>query len=302
MQSLVSHFLRGFAMGTADLIPGVSGGTIALVLGVYERLIVSIRRGAGALGSLARFDLSGFGARMKEVEWRFIAPLLVGVVSAVLALSHLIERLLADYPLHMAGLFFGLVAGSIFVAWRIVERRDAVTVGVLVAAAIVTFWFLGLRGGTVVDPPLWAFFGSGAVAICAMILPGVSGSFMLLMMGMYAPVLGAVNDRRVLAVLVFALGCVIGLASFSTLLNLLLDRFHDVVIAAMVGLMVGSLRVLWPWPEGTDGTSLALPAGEVWAPVLLAAAGAAVVLLITRKEKAIAADVEAAGEAAETAS
>jgi len=302
VQSLVSHFLRGFAMGTADLIPGVSGGTIALVLGVYERLIVSIRRGAGALGSLARFDLSGFGARMKEVEWRFIAPLLVGVVSAVLALSHLIERLLADYPLHMAGLFFGLVAGSIFVAWRIVERRDAVTVGVLVAAAIVTFWFLGLRGGTVVDPPLWAFFGSGAVAICAMILPGVSGSFMLLMMGMYAPVLGAVNDRRVLAVLVFALGCVIGLASFSTLLNLLLDRFHDVVIAAMVGLMVGSLRVLWPWPEGTDGTSLALPAGEVWAPVLLAAAGAAVVLLITRKEKAIAADVEAAGEAAETAS
>lgn len=302
MQSLVSHFLRGFAMGTADLIPGVSGGTIALVLGVYERLIVSIRRGAGALGSLARFDLSGFGARMKEVEWRFIAPLLVGVVTAVVALSHLIERLLADYPLHMAGLFFGLVAGSIFVAWRIVERRDAVTVGVLVAAAIVTFWFLGLRGGTVVDPPLWAFFGSGAVAICAMILPGVSGSFMLLMMGMYAPVLGAVNDRRVLAVLVFALGCVIGLASFSTLLNLLLDRFHDVVIAAMVGLMVGSLRVLWPWPEGTDGTSLALPAGEVWAPVLLAAAGAAVVLLITRKEKAIAADVEAAGEAAETAS
>lgn len=302
MQSLVSHFLRGFAMGTADLIPGVSGGTIALVLGVYERLIVSIRRGAGALGSLARFDLSGFGARMKEVEWRFIAPLLVGVVTAVFALSHLIERLLADYPLHMAGLFFGLVAGSIFVAWRIVERRDAVTVGVLVAAAIVTFWFLGLRGGTVVDPPLWAFFGSGAVAICAMILPGVSGSFMLLMMGMYAPVLGAVNDRRVLAVLVFALGCVIGLASFSTLLNLLLDRFHDVVIAAMVGLMVGSLRVLWPWPEGTDGTSLALPAGEVWAPVLLAAAGAAVVLLITRKEKAIAADVEAAGEAAETAS
>ncbi len=300
MQSPVSHFLRGFAMGTADLIPGVSGGTIALVLGVYERLIVSIRRGAGALGSLARFDLSGFGARMKEVEWRFIAPLLVGVVTAVFALSHLIERLLADYPLHMAGLFFGLVTGSIFVAWRLVERRRPLAWGVLVIAAVVTFWFLGLRGGTVVDPPLWAFFGAGAVAICAMILPGISGSFMLLMMGMYAPVLGAVNDRRVVAVLVFALGCVIGLASFSTLLNFLLDRYHDAVLAAMVGLMVGSLRVLWPWPEGTNGTSLSLPAGETWGPVLLGVAGAVVVLSITRKEKAIADDVEAAGEAAGT--
>lgn len=300
MPSLISHFLRGFAMGTADLIPGVSGGTVALVLGIYKRLIVSIRRGAGALGALVRLDFSGFLGDLKAIEWRFIAPLLIGVLSAVLALSHLIEGLLEDYPLHMAGLFFGLVVGSIFVAWRIVERPNGLTWGILVVAAIVTFWFLGLRGGTIEDPPLWVFFGSGAIAICAMILPGISGSFMLLMMGMYAPVLGAVNDRRVLAVLVFALGCVIGLASFSTLLNLLLDRYHDLVIAAMVGLMVGSLRVLWPWPEGTNGTSLALPAGEIWGPVLLAAAGALVVLLITRKEKAIAADVEADGEAAGT--
>ena len=298
MRSLIPNFLRGFAMGTADLIPGVSGGTIALVLGIYRRLVASIRWGAGALGSLVRLDFAGFARKLKEIEWTLIVPLLLGIGAAVIALSHLIEDLLEDHPLRMAGLFFGLVAGSIFVAWRLVERRDARAIGTLIVAAIVTFWLLGLRGGAVEDPSLLVFFGSGAIAICAMILPGVSGSFLLLMMGMYANVLGAVNERDLLAVGVFALGCVIGLASFSTLLNYLLERHQDIVIAAMVGLRVGSLRVLWPWPEGTDGTSLAWPSGDVLMPILLALIGAVVVLAITRKEKTVAVEVDEAGETA----
>src|SRR5690606_17821037 len=122
------------------------------------------------------------------------------------------------------------------------------------------------------------FLLAGSVAICAMILPGISGSFILLMMGMYAPVLGAVNDRELLALVMLIVGVVVGLGAFSTLLNLLLERYHDTVMAALVGLMAGSLRVLWPWPEGTAGTGLGSPSGDVLVPLLMALAGTVVVL------------------------
>lgn len=299
MPSLIAHYLRGFAMGAADIVPGVSGGTVALVLGIYRRLVASIRQGAGALGALIRFDRVRLAERWRAVEWTFILPLLAGVASAVLALSHLIERLLEDQPIRMAALFFGLVGGSIVVAWRLVGARDLPRLAVLVVVAAATFWLLGFSAGTVVDPPWWAYLGAGALAICAMILPGISGSFILLMMGMYLPVLGAVNDRNLLSVAVFAVGVVVGLASFSTLLNLLLDRYHDTVMAALVGLMAGSLRVLWPWPDGTAGTRVTGPAGEVWLPVGLAVVGMAVVLLVARRETAIEEEFEEAGEAAE---
>lgn len=299
MPTSIAQFLRGFAMGTADLIPGVSGGTVALVLGIYRRLILAIRTGAGALGRLARLDMSGFVDRLREVDWRFLLPLLAGIGTAVLALSHLIENLLETQPIRMAGLFFGLVLGSIVVAWRLIERRDLLHLALLGGVAVAVFWLLGLSAGTVPDPGLVAFFGAGAIAICAMILPGISGSFLLLMMGMYAPVLSAVNDRELAVVGVFLLGAILGLGAFSTLLHMLLDRYHDTVMVVLVGLMAGSLRVLWPWPEGTGGTDLALPDGDLVIPLLLAAIGAVSVLLITRREEAIAADVEEAGEVAE---
>lgn len=302
MPTSISQFLRGFAMGTADLVPGVSGGTIALVLGIYRRLVLAIRTGAGALGRLVRLDPAGFVVRLKEVDWRFLIPLLVGIAAAVVSLSHLIEHLLETQPVPMAGLFFGLVIGSLVVAWRLIGQRDPVRLAVVAAVAVVTFWLLGMSAGTVTDPAMWAFFGAGAVAICAMILPGISGSFLLLMMGMYAPVLGAVNDRRLLVVAVFLTGAVLGLASFSTLLHMLLDRYHDTVMASLVGLMAGSLRVLWPWPDGTGGTDLGAPDGDLLVPLLLAAAGAALVLIVTRREEVIASDVEEAGEAAESVS
>ncbi|MFP3915929.1 MAG: DUF368 domain-containing protein [Actinomycetota bacterium] len=302
MRSVIAHLLRGFAMGAADIVPGVSGGTVALVLGVYRRLIASIRHGAGALGSLLRVDPGGFTSRLRSVEWAFLAPLLAGVLAAVLSLSHLIERLLEDHPVRMAGLFFGLVAGSIVVGWRLVGVRDGARIGVLAGVAVLTFWLLGYSAGTVANPPWWAFLLAGAVAICAMILPGISGSFILLMMGMYAPVLGAVNDRRLLLVGALLVGVVAGLAAFSTLLNLLLERYHDTVMAALVGLMAGSLRILWPWPDGTGGTALSGPSGDVVLPLLLAAAGAVAVLVVTRREEVMADRVEAAGEAAEAPS
>lgn len=298
MQSLIAHVLRGFAMGAADLVPGVSGGTVALVLGIYRRLITAIRSGAGALASLVRFDGSGFVRRLAEVEWRFFIPLLVGIGLAVVSLSHLIESLLESQPVRMAGLFFGLVAGSIVVAWRLVDRRDMLRLAILAATAVVTFILLGFGAGPVAAPLWWMFIGAGALAICAMILPGISGSFLLLMVGMYAAVLGAVNDRDLVAIGLVALGAVVGLAAFSTLLNALLDRYQDEVMAALVGLMAGSLRVLWPWPEGTEGTTLGSPSTDAVWPVVLAITGAAVVLIVARREEAISHRVDDAADKA----
>ncbi|MEL7156193.1 MAG: DUF368 domain-containing protein [Actinomycetota bacterium] len=286
--------VRGFCMGAADIVPGVSGGTVALVFGIYERLLASVGTGAKALGALVKGDLATFRTRLAEVEWLFIIPLAIGLLAAVAALSSVIEGLLQDRPEEMAGLFFGLVLGSIVVAWRLLGRRETVEWALMAGVGVVAFVLLGLQSGPAADPPLVAYFGAGAIAICAMILPGISGSFLLLMMGMYAAVLGAVHDRDLVVIAVFGLGAVIGLALFSTLLGYLLERFHDPLVAALIGLMVGSLRVLWPWPNGVgiiseeagesiSGTGLGLPDdGQLVLPVVLAVVAFALVVGISR--------------------
>jgi putative membrane protein len=284
---LLRTYLRGFAMGSADIVPGVSGGTVALVFGIYRRLIDSIRLGSSALGRLLKLDVAGARVRLGEVEWGFLLPLLAGIGSAVLVLSSLIESLLHDRPVEMAGLFTGLVLGSVVIAWGLLQQRDLRRVAVLVVTAVVVFLLMGVTSGTseetvsqVSDPALWAFFGAGALAICAMILPGVSGSFLLVTMGMYGAVLAAVNDRDLVAVGLFGLGCVVGLALFSQVLHWALSRHYDTVMAALIGLMLGSLRVLWPWPGGVDSTELGAPDDPIVFPVGLAVVGLAVVLAV----------------------
>lgn len=278
-------FLRGFAMGSADIVPGVSGGTVALVLGIYRRLIDSIRNGSSAMGHVLKADVRGATDRLGRVEWVFLIPLLAGIGAAVLALSHLIETLLEEHPVEMAGLFLGLVLGSVVVAWGLLQRRDTRSVLWLVGTAVVVFVLMGLTNGTseeavqqLDDPAIWVFFGAGAIAICAMILPGISGSFLLVTMGMYGAVLGAVNDRDLVVVGVFLLGCIIGLALFSQVLHWALSEHYDTVMAALIGLMLGSLRVLWPWPGGVESTELAVPSGSVGTPVLLAVGGFVLVI------------------------
>ena len=275
-----AQLVRGFCMGAADVVPGVSGGTVAFVFGIYERLVATIRDGARALGRAARLDGRGFVDGLRAVDWAFLLPLLAGIGLAVVSLAHLIERLLDDHPVHMAGLFFGLVLGSIAVALRHVQTRGIGSFAVMAAAAAVTFVVLGFRSGPVDDPNLAFVFLGGVIAICAMILPGISGSFLLLMLGLYDHVLGLVNERVVVELGVFAVGAVLGLASFSALLSWLLAHHHDTVVAALIGIMAGSLRVLWPWPDGTDTTDLAWPAGEVLGPVLLGVAALVVVVLV----------------------
>lgn len=293
--NLLVNAARGFAMGAADIVPGVSGGTIALILGVYERLISSIRTGARSLSRLLRGDVSGFVTQFKAIEWTFIVPLLVGIGAAFVVLASIIDRLLQDEPEAMAGLFFGLVVASILVAWKLLSRRDSARIAVLVAVAVVAFFVLGLQSGAATSPPTLAFFFTGAIAICAMILPGISGSFLMLMIGMYTAFVGAVHDRELTNLLVFALGALAGLALFSTLLSWILERHRDTLLAALIGLMAGSLRVLWPWPNGVgaieseideqvDGTAVDWPASfdDAWLPILLAVIAFVVVVSLNR--------------------
>jgi putative membrane protein len=261
---------RGFAMGAADVVPGVSGGTVALVLGIYEQLVANIRAGAGALGQLVRLDGRSFIERLRSVQWRFLIPLLSGIGLAVLTLARVISTALDDHPVGMSALFFGLVAGSAIVAWRMLDNADAARVAILVGVAVVAFFVLGLGAGERTEASLLLVLAAGALAICAMILPGVSGSFLLLTIGMYELVIDAVNDRDLAFLAVFMLGCVAGLALFSTALDWALEHHRDTVLAALTGLMVGSLRVLWPWPEGTDEAGLETP-GEQWGLALVIA-------------------------------
>lgn len=266
------NVVRGFLMGSADVVPGVSGGTVALVLGIYERLLAAIHTGAQALGSALRGRFADARTRLSEVEWGLLVPLLAGIGLAVVTLASVISHLLDEQPQNTAAAFFGLVLGSIVVAWRLVGRWDArrALVGLVTAAA--AFALLGLRGEPVVDPSLPIYLGAGAVAIVAMILPGISGSFILLMLGMYQNVIDAVDGRKAAIIGVFLVGAVAGLAAFSTLLTRLLRDHHDTLMAALIGLMLGSLRVLWPWPDGADTAALSRPVD--WGlPVLLAAIG-----------------------------
>lgn len=275
-------------MGTADIVPGISGGTVALVTGIYERLIANIGAGAQMLRAL----LLGRGGLalgwLRKIEWVWLIALLAGIAAAVLSLSSLITRLLDDHPVRTAAVFFGLVMGAIWITRGRVARWNATHLLTMLATAVALFVVLGLRADTeaekisAVTQPAWVFVLAGAVAICAMILPGISGSLILVMLGMYPEVLAAVSSRDLVVLAALVLGFVVGLGSFSTLLNWMLFHHHDRVIAAMIGLMIGSLRVLWPWPQGTSSTALGVPGGDVVVPVLLMGAGVVAVLFVER--------------------
>ena len=280
-------------MGASDVVPGVSGGTIALILGIYNDLITNIGLGSKALGRLCRGDVSGFVDRMKSVDWLFLLPLAAGLGSAVAILASLIEAALHDHPETMAGLFFGLVIGSIVVAKDLFQNATALHAGIVGAVGVIMFVLLGLQSGPILDPSPLMLIGAGSLAICAMILPGISGSFILLMIGMYAAVLGAVDERAIADIAFVGIGAIIGLALFSSLLNHLLDNHHDLVMAVLIGLMFGSLRVLWPWPNGVGiiereanetipGTGLEMPNGAPWVlPIVLGVIAAVVVVAVS---------------------
>jgi putative membrane protein len=283
---MLKHYLQGLLMGAADIVPGVSGGTMALIVGIYERLIRSISLVFSALANGARGRTADAKRGLGEVEWRLLIPLGFGIVTAIGLGAQIIPVLLERYPMQSRGLFLGLVAGSILIPWMRLSRVGAREIALAVVAGGVAFTLTGLPPREIADPSLVYVFGAASVAICAMILPGVSGSFLLAAFGIYRVTLDSINPLRetfsALYIGVFILGAVVGMGLFSKLLTYLLEHRHDATMAALIGVMAGSLRALWPY-QAEDRSLLAPVAGDpVLSVVLLALAGFVFIVLLTR--------------------
>lgn len=269
-------------MGTADVIPGVSGGTMALIVGIYERLIEAVRAVTHVPLALLPRQKASFREALLAVEWRFVMPLGIGIVFAIGLGAQFIPELMATYPEESRALFFGLVAASLIIPW---QRAGKVRLGgymLALAAAILAFVLVGLPVARAPDPSLLRVFASAAVAICAMILPGVSGAFLLAVLGIYEPTLIALRTLDIPYVVVFILGAITGLAVFSRLLSFLLARYYTTTMVVLVGLLAGSLRALWPWQAGVwiDGEWVTSPAVLLAPPSVSAAAVAGTIALL----------------------
>lgn len=280
------HWLQGLLMGSADVIPGVSGGTVALIVGIYEDLIGSIHEIAASIGSLVRGDRRAARGHWRQADLLLVVPLIVGILIALAIGSVVLPPLIEHHPVVMSSLFFGLIAGALPVPWRRMSRRTGRHYVLAVVGAAAAFVLAGLAPAAITDPGLPLVFVSAAIAICAMILPGVSGAYLLLVLGMYDVTLRAVSSLDVVYVAVFAAGAATGLGLFSKLLAWLLEQRHDATMAVLVGLMAGSLRRLWPWHTGS-GALLAPPhlSGVLLALACVAVGLAAVTALIVIGER-----------------
>ena len=274
--------LKGFCMGSADVVPGVSGGTMALILGIYEELIAAIKS----------FDLKAvrlvLGFRVKElmdrVHWRFLLALGIGILAAIFSLSKLIAWLLTNEPVFIWSFFFGLVLASVYTVSGRIGHWNATRIFLVFLGAGGAYFLVGLVPLTTPNQP-WFIFLSGAVAICAMILPGISGSFILVLLGKYHYILEAVNQRNIVVLLIFTAGTATGLILFSRLLGWLLKKHHDPAICLLCGLMLGSLRKVWPWKDAGGNILPEQINGETILACLLALAGMGAVVLLDRLAK-----------------
>lgn len=299
--TVVANVVRGSLIGMAELVPGVSGGTLALITGVYERLIGSANQVLNAVRRLVTGPerISKAREELSKVEWGLLIPLLVGMGLVVVTMAGVMKHFMAESPQLARGLFLGMVAASVVVPLLEIKAGELRTnlqrllgVAVVVLAAALAFWMVGSsRSGTIKDPSMILVFCAAAVAICALALPGVSGSFFLLTIGLYETTMGAVSDRNLGYLAVFASGAVFGLASFVKLLEWVLKRYHTITMLAMAGLMLGSLRALWPW-QSEDGQLLAI--GE-HAPAAfgLAVLGAVVVVGLVWADRVLRSRTEA---------
>jgi len=249
MKNNLGLFLRGLAMGAADIVPGVSGGTIALITGIYERLIDSLRN-LGSIATLHELRTGAFKTTFKRADCMFLLCVFAGIGSSIVLLSQLIVWAIAAYPIPVWAFFSGLVLAS---AWLLLYQMKNnyshipwQTWLFLILGSICAF-SLGRLTPAAYEPTIVHFFLGGAIAICAMILPGISGSFILLIMGMYTPLLNALHTTQVLNIFVFLCGCGIGLLSFSHVLSWVLHRFPLATHSLLIGLMLGSLEKIWPW-------------------------------------------------------
>ncbi len=308
-----ASMVRGALIGTVETVPGVSGGTVALVVGVYEtlitsaghllsgvrRVVVDVPRGRGTGRAAAEFQ---------NVNWRVIVPLLIGMLVALVLMARLIEDFVEDNPVQSKALFFGLVLASLWVPFSLAakasrtfpddESDEPTAVGrlgdarwtgrdvaIAAVAAVLAFVAVSIPPGSV-EPTKPVIMLAAAIAVSALVLPGLSGSFILLTFGMYEETLSAVNERDLEYLAVFAVGAAVGLASFVKLLQWLLENHRRVALVVLTGVMVGCLRALWPWQD--DDRTLQAPDEHVGAALGLAALGFAVVVAVLMVERRLA--------------
>ena len=238
--------LKGMAMGAADVVPGVSGGTIAFISGIYEELITSINNINVSL--IKSFLKEGFFAGWKKLNGSFLLSIVIGIAISVLSLVKSIKWLLENEPVLLWSFFFGLVIASIFFVAKQITKWTLATVLGFIIGSFVAYYITTL-------PPLgtnsssWFLFFSGALAICAMILPGISGAFILVLLGAYKPVIDAIDNRNFKTILILGVGAIIGLLSFSKLLKWLFKNYHNLTLAILTGFIFGSLNKIWPWKK-----------------------------------------------------
>lgn len=280
----LSLVFKGLAMGTADVIPGVSGGTIAFITGIYDQLVhglAAIRLvHLKALGELIVFAgradrRTQALERLKEIPWGFFIPLGLGILTAILSLAKLIPHLMDHYPVPTYAIFFGLILFSARIPFKEVERKFKDLI-ILIAFAVGSFAFFAWTGQVEGSSSFGYIFLCGAIAICALILPGISGSYMLVMLGEYKLILEALHERDLAVISTFMLGMLFGLFSFIRLLRWFLDRHHSATMAALTGIMLGSLKVVWPWAYQGQGD---LPLHALAVVGFIAVGGSLVVLL-----------------------
>lgn len=256
MNEKISISLKGFAMGIAEVIPGVSGGTIAFITGIYHRLLSAI--GHFDLELIRSLKQDGFGKTWQKVDGTFLASLLggmaIGIVFGIFTITHLMET----HPEPLWGFFFGLIIASAVVLFKELKRVTLPVIIALIAGAIVAY-IITIVSPTEGNTNLFYVYISGAIAICALMLPGISGSFVLLLMGMYTiiiptlkSVLTTFDGGDILICAVFALGCLTGLLSFAKVLSWLFDNYNQITFAAMIGFLIGSLNKIWPWRNVTQ--------------------------------------------------
>lgn len=236
--------LKGMGMGAADVVPGVSGGTIAFITGIYEELVHSIKNiNYNTISTLWKEGLASF---WKAVNGNFLLSVVGGILISVLTLARLLEYLLVNHPVLIWSFFFGLIIGSAIFIARSIKKWNAGSVISLIAGIAIAWIITGITPAETTEA-YWFIFLSGALAICAMILPGISGSFILLLLGKYQFILNSLNEGKISVIAVLLLGAFTGIISFSHLLSWLLKKYHSLTIALLSGFMIGSLNKIWPW-------------------------------------------------------
>ena len=239
--------LKGMAMGAADVVPGVSGGTIAFISGIYEELLTSIS--SVNFSTLKLLKNKGFKTFWKAINGSFLLALIIGIFISIVSLAKLISWLLENKPILVWSFFFGLVLASILFIGKQITQWKITTIVLFIIGAIVAYYITTLQPMiTENSSPLFLFI-AGALAICAMILPGISGSFILVLLGAYKPVLDAIHDRDFKLLAILASGAIIGLLSFAKVLKWLFGHYKNLTLAVLTGFILGSLNKIWPWKE-----------------------------------------------------